>query len=63
MPAKTRVDLLQENIELLEREDEVMDILDDDALDSDAKLDRISDLFDEADGDGGDEVEEDTEED
>jgi len=51
MPAKTRVELLQENIELREREDEVVDILDDDALDPEAKIDRIADLFDETDGD------------
>lgn len=57
MPAKTRVELLQENIELREREDEVVDILDDNALDPDAKIDRIADLFDETDGDEDDDEE------
>lgn len=57
MPAKTRVELLQENIELREREDEVVDILDDEALDPEAKLHRIADLFDETDGDEDDDEE------
>jgi hypothetical protein len=60
MPAKTRIQLLEENIDLREREDDMVEILEDDALDPEEKLDRLSALFEKAsedEDDGDDQVE------
>jgi hypothetical protein len=49
MPSPNRAELLRRNIALREREDEIRDILSDDDLDSDEKLDAIEDLVDDTD--------------
>ncbi len=55
MPSPTRADLLERNIELQEREDEILNVLTDDNLDSEEKLETIADLLDDEEDDENEE--------
>ena len=47
MPSQTRAELLAENEELMATEDEILDVLDDPDLGSEAKLEVIEQLLDD----------------
>jgi hypothetical protein len=46
MPSRTKVELQEENEELLAREDEILDVLDDPDLGNEEKLEEIERLLD-----------------